>query len=80
MGPEAHLHLTVPGSDVWNELSARDKNEGVSVEGAGATAETTVVARVDARTPAREGDRVELVVDTAALYFFDPETGARISA
>ena len=80
MGPEAHLHLTVPGSDVWNALSARDKNEGVSVEGAGATAETTVVARVDARTPAREGDRVELVVDTAALYFFDPETGARISA
>ena len=80
MGPEAHLHLTVPGSDVWNELSARDKNEGVSVEGAEATAETTVVARVDARTPAREGDRVELVVDTAALYFFDPETGARISA
>jgi multiple sugar transport system ATP-binding protein len=79
MGPEAHLHLTVPGSEEGNASSVRD-DEGVSVEDASDMAETTVVARVDARTPAREGDPVELVVDTAALYFFDPETGARISA
>jgi multiple sugar transport system ATP-binding protein len=55
MGPEAHLHVTVPGSDGTN-----------------------VVARVDARTRAREGDTLELLVDTTALYFFDPDTGSRI--
>jgi multiple sugar transport system ATP-binding protein len=44
-----------------------------------ATGETGFVARVSARTRAGEGDGMELVVDTSALYFFDPATGGRIS-
>lgn len=36
------------------------------------------VAELDPRTTVREGDRGELVADTARLHFFDPETGQGI--
>ena len=37
-----------------------------------------VVARVMRQAGARDGDRVQLPVDTGALHFFDPTTGDRI--
>jgi len=37
------------------------------------------VAKVGRGTAAREGDRVELAVDTRLLHFFDLETGAAIA-
>jgi multiple sugar transport system ATP-binding protein len=40
--------------------------------------ETNVVARLDPRTGAREGDELELVVDTHRLHFFDIEDGSGI--
>ena len=41
-------------------------------------ATTTFVARLDPRSRAQERESIELVVDTARLHFFDPQTGLGI--
>jgi multiple sugar transport system ATP-binding protein len=41
---------------------------------------TPFVARMHARSRAREGERVELAVDTREMHFFDPDTGEGIYA
>jgi multiple sugar transport system ATP-binding protein len=38
----------------------------------------TMIARLDPRSKAAEGERIRLQVDTGALHFFDPETSQRI--
>ena len=40
--------------------------------------QTTMVGRFDARSGVRQGQQVEVAVDTRALHFFDPATGAGI--
>jgi multiple sugar transport system ATP-binding protein len=57
------------------ELAA-DVDEAVAAP-AGA-AKATVLARLNPRTQAQPGDRIELVVDTHRLHFFDVDTGAGI--
>jgi hypothetical protein len=36
------------------------------------------IARLGRETRGREGERLDLVVDTRRLHFFDPETGLGI--
>jgi multiple sugar transport system ATP-binding protein len=50
------------------------------LEEEGAERKTPFVARAHARSPAREGERLELAVDTRELHFFDLETGGAIYA
>jgi multiple sugar transport system ATP-binding protein len=80
MGPEAYLHFPVSTPPIPRFGGSGDSNaEDDGGSAAAGPDETVFVARVGARTHAREGDSVELVVDTQALQFFDPMTGGRIS-
>ena len=42
------------------------------------TGKTILVARFSAHSRVKQGDSTEVAVDTDALHFFDPETGAGI--
>jgi len=66
-----HPHLKELAEDVGNEAL-----EAVQQQAQGGR--STVVARLNPRTRARVGDRIEVVVDTERLHFFDPDTGAGI--
>src|SRR4051812_6909465 len=81
VGSEAFLHFTLEGEPVVTEDTrelAADTDEGVlqRLEEEAAQNRTPFVARTHARSRAREGERVELFVDTRELHFFDPESGA----
>jgi multiple sugar transport system ATP-binding protein len=80
MGPEAYVHFRVKTSPIVPVRSSDESGADEEGEdGVGTPDETTFVARLSGRTRAGEGDNVELVVDTAALHFFDPATWGRIS-
>ena len=82
LGSETVLHLNVnaraaiaPDSrivaavadDASEVLERRARHDGA-----------TIVARVDARSHARAGEPVELMVDLERIHFFDPDTGLAI--
>jgi multiple sugar transport system ATP-binding protein len=76
MGSEVYLHFGVAGKAVRGEdvraAVGEEAAEVAEVKG------NVWVARVDRDTKVQEEGRVELVVDTTRLHFFDPETGGAI--
>jgi multiple sugar transport system ATP-binding protein len=82
MGAEIFLHFSIDAPHVATE----DVKDAVGAEEAvvalGQHAEqagTPFVARVGRESRAREGDRIEVAVDTRMLHFFDLDTGAAIA-
>jgi multiple sugar transport system ATP-binding protein len=76
LGSEVHVHCAIPAIDIKGQVA-----EPVDAEGTAETLrKTLLVARMDPRTTVREGETAKIAVDLAALHFFDPDTGDRISA
>jgi multiple sugar transport system ATP-binding protein len=80
MGSEVFVHFAVDAPPVRGE----DVKAAVGAEAIEATEAqirkqgTLFVARVGRETRAREEERIDLVVDTRRLHFFDTETGSGI--
>lgn len=79
MGREVYLHF-----DVDEPMIVTDEFREIAADTDAALVDTQpdscrFVARVSGRTSAREGDTVELAVDTSALHVFDPATGSAIA-
>jgi multiple sugar transport system ATP-binding protein len=83
LGREAYLHFAVDAPPVLTEdvreLAADTDAAAVeALEREASANETRFVALVSAKTPAREGGRADLAVDTSLLHFFDRDTGESI--
>jgi multiple sugar transport system ATP-binding protein len=81
LGSEIMAHFTIQAppavTDDVREL-ARDAGDESVVEAKADASHTTMVGRFSPRTEIREGDIVEVTVDTRALHFFDPDSGIGI--
>jgi multiple sugar transport system ATP-binding protein len=81
MGSEVLIHFVVDCPPVLTEDTkelAADRGLDVEELEHAETQRTSFVARFDANSTAVEGDRVQVLVDTRALYFFDPDTAVSI--
>ena len=85
LGSEAFVHFTLAAepvvTDDTRELASDTGTEMLQkLEEEASEHKTSFVARMRARSRAREGERVDVAVDTRELHFFDLETGAGIYA
>jgi multiple sugar transport system ATP-binding protein len=83
LGSEVLVHFTVSAPIVLTEdtkeLAADVGTEALeSLEERAQEEKSIFVARLNPATKAREGERIELAVDTKRIHAFDPETGRGI--
>jgi multiple sugar transport system ATP-binding protein len=77
LGSDAHVFFQVQAPPVTAELlEATDEDQATLLR----TELALFTARVDARTSARPGADLRLAVDPARFHFFDPQTGASLTA
>jgi multiple sugar transport system ATP-binding protein len=80
MGSEVFAHFAVDGEavetrEVLEAMEEEDVSEAVRER---MRSGVPFIARLQRGTTAREGDRIDLAVDTERLHFFDPESGLAI--
>jgi multiple sugar transport system ATP-binding protein len=83
LGADVLVHFGVRARPVVTEDTkelAHDVGAEVAdaVERGAAAGEWIFLARLNPRTQAKQGNDIELVVDTSRLHFFDPQTGMGI--
>jgi multiple sugar transport system ATP-binding protein len=76
LGSDAHVFFPVDAPRVSTEILEASDEEATLLT----TEQTLFTARVDARTRARVGDRLELAVDPGRFHFFDHESGRSLVA
>jgi multiple sugar transport system ATP-binding protein len=83
LGSDVVVHFPIDApqaiTDDVRELAEDVGLEAVEqVEAQAAGGRAVMTARLNPRTRVRVGERLELVVDTHRLHFFDPDTGLAI--
>ena len=81
LGAEIMVHFTVDATPALTEdvrELAQDVGDERAVQQDAAVSETTMVGRFGARSEVEEGETADVVVDTRALHFFDPDTSSGI--
>jgi multiple sugar transport system ATP-binding protein len=81
LGSEIMVHFTIEAPPAVTEdvrELARDVGDESAVEAKAEASHTTVVGRFSPRTEVRQGDVIEVAVDTRSLHFFDPDSGIGI--
>jgi multiple sugar transport system ATP-binding protein len=79
IGRDLHVHFDI-GAPVVDVPDAGEGDLGADDDGPAFAlgSANRFVARIDERTPVRQGDRLELVVNTARLHVFDAVSGEAI--
>ncbi len=79
LGADTYIHFTVHAPPVITpDIEELLADTGRDTETLGDA--TSFVARMSPDVDVKRGDKVDLVVDTAKLHFFDQDTGERIGA
>jgi multiple sugar transport system ATP-binding protein len=80
MGAEVFAHFRVDADSVESDevLEAMEEQDVPGAVRERMRGGVPFIARLERSTRAREGDRLDIAVDTRRLHFFDPETGAGI--
>jgi len=73
LGSDTHVFFGVSAPPVTAEVLEAAGEQGLLLSDS-----ALFTARVDSRSPARVGQRLELAVDPKRFLFFDPDTGARL--